>query len=68
MPSRISVKVEPKRLNFQKINEEKTFKVTMEAKRHDKKGGEYIFGRLIWSDGLHYVRSPIVVNTTIIHM
>ncbi|XP_034698025.1 subtilisin-like protease SBT5.3 isoform X2 [Vitis riparia] len=63
VPSGISVKVEPNTLKFEKINEEKTFKVTLEAKR-DGEGGEYVFGRLIWSDGEHYVRSPIVVNAT----
>ena len=66
-PSGISVKVEPKRLRFEKINEEKMFKVTIEAKRDDG-GGEYVFGRLIWSDGKHFVGSPIVVNATTFHM
>ncbi|KAJ9690058.1 hypothetical protein PVL29_012627 [Vitis rotundifolia] len=66
-PSGISVKVEPKRLRFEKINEEKMFKVTIEAKRDDG-GGEYVFGRLIWSDGKHFVGSPIVVNATTLHM
>ena len=63
VPSGISLKVEPNTLKFQKINEEKTFKVPLEAKR-DGEGGEYVFGRLIWSDGEHYVRSSIVVNAT----
>lgn len=61
-PAGLSVKVEPKRLKFEKINEEKTFKVTLEAER-DGDSGEYVFGCLIWSDGKqYYVRSPIVVN------
>ena len=67
VPSGISVKVEPNRLKFEKINEEKTFKVTLEAKRDDEDGG-YVFGRLIWTDGEHYVRSPIVVNATTLQM
>ncbi|CBI38462.3 unnamed protein product, partial [Vitis vinifera] len=67
VPSELLVKVEPERLKFEKINEEKTFKVTLEAKR-DGEGSGYIFGRLIWSDGEHYVRSPIVVNATTLHM
>ena len=66
-PTGISVKVEPKRLKFEKINEEKTFKVTLEVKG-DVEGGDYVFGRLIWSDGEHYVRSPIVVHATTLHM
>ena len=59
----ISVKVEPKILKFEKINEEKEFKVTMETKRGGV-GDGYVFGRLIWTDGKHYVRSPVVVNAT----
>ncbi|XP_058083580.1 subtilisin-like protease SBT5.3 [Magnolia sinica] len=61
-PSGISVSIEPMSLKFEKIGEEKTFKVSLQA----KEGGvasEYVFGKLIWSDGMHYVRSPIVVKT-----
>ncbi|WJZ96090.1 hypothetical protein VitviT2T_014811 [Vitis vinifera] len=35
VPSGLLVKVEPERLKFEKINEEKTFKVTLEAKRDE---------------------------------
>ena len=68
MPSGISVKVEPKRLKFEKIYEEKTFKVILEAKRDHVEGGEYVFGMLTWSDGEHHVRSSIVVNATALNM
>nr|GLL17369.1 subtilisin-like protease SBT5.4 [Ipomoea trifida] len=57
-PQGISVSVEPKVLNFEKIGEEKRFKVTFEAKE-DVEG--YVFGELIWSDGRHHVTSPIAV-------
>ncbi|XP_077237909.1 subtilisin-like protease SBT5.3 [Tasmannia lanceolata] len=60
-PKDVLVSVQPKSLRFSKIGEEKTFMV----KLRPKKGGlidEYSFGRLIWSDGVHYVRSPIVVS------
>ncbi|XP_077237514.1 subtilisin-like protease SBT5.3 [Tasmannia lanceolata] len=60
-PKNVVVSVQPKSLKFEKIGEEKMFKVSLRP----KKGGlidEYSFGRLIWSDGVHYVRSPIVVT------
>ncbi|XP_058082226.1 subtilisin-like protease SBT5.3 [Magnolia sinica] len=62
-PPGISVSIEPVNLTFVKIGEEKTFKVSLQA----KEGGvasEYVFGQLMWSDGMHDVRSPIVVNAT----
>ncbi|GJT35285.1 subtilisin-like protease SBT5.3 [Tanacetum coccineum] len=58
----VSVVVQPKSLTFNKIGEEKSFKVILKP----KKGGvanDYVFGQLKWSDGKHYVRSPIVVKT-----
>lgn len=59
----ISVSVEPNVLRFKSVGEEKSFRVTLKAK--PKRGGEakgdYVFGGLTWSDGEHYVRSPIVV-------
>lgn len=61
-PVGISVSVEPNILKFKKIGEEKSFKVTLEAKRLGA-AMDYVFGGLIWSDGKHYVRSPIVVSS-----
>ncbi|ONK82020.1 uncharacterized protein A4U43_C01F35300 [Asparagus officinalis] len=57
---RVTVTVEPSTLEFSKVGEEKTFEVVLKA----KKGltAEYAFGRLTWSDGVHHVKSPIVVN------
>ncbi|XP_050203663.1 subtilisin-like protease SBT5.4 [Mercurialis annua] len=60
-PAGVSVSVEPKMLEFEKIGEEKTFKVTFKAKKKFEPL-DYVFGRLIWSDGKHYVRSPMVVK------
>ncbi|KAG8385917.1 hypothetical protein BUALT_Bualt03G0095100 [Buddleja alternifolia] len=59
-PSGFSISVEPNFLNFEKAGEEKSFKLTVKAKKAVKDFG---FGQLIWSDGKHYVRSPIVVAT-----
>ncbi|CAA0818038.1 Subtilisin-like protease SBT5.4 [Striga hermonthica] len=59
-PPGFTVSVEPKVLEFKKIGEEKVFRVTIKAKEGVKSG--YSFGELLWSDGRHYVRSPIVAN------
>ncbi|KAJ6674517.1 PEPTIDASE S8 [Salix viminalis] len=60
-PTGVSVSVEPEKLEFKKIGEEKAFTVTLEGKDN---GGmkDYVFGELIWSDRKHHVRSPIVVK------
>ncbi|XP_043699024.1 subtilisin-like protease SBT5.4 [Telopea speciosissima] len=58
-PSGISVTVEPSNLTFNSINDEKSFKVTLSSNGAAK---DYVFGQLLWSDGTHYVRSPIVVK------
>lgn len=60
-PAGISVVVNPTSLTFMKLHEEKKFTVTLEAKRTNSAG--YAFGGLTWSDGKHFVRSPIVVKT-----
>lgn len=61
-PVGVSVHVKPNKLKFKKVGEEKSFTLTLE----DNEPGvarDYVFGGLIWSDGKHYVRSPIVVST-----
>ncbi|XP_062195149.1 subtilisin-like protease SBT5.3 [Phragmites australis] len=60
-PFGITMDVEPKVLEFTKTGEEKEFNVTVTSQK-DKLGMGYVFGRLVWSDGTHYVRSPVVVN------
>lgn len=52
------ISVEPSILKFSEIGEEKSFKVTIKSK--GSKTG-YRFGGLTWTDGIHYVRTPIVV-------
>ncbi|GFP92815.1 subtilisin-like protease sbt5.4 [Phtheirospermum japonicum] len=58
-PVGYSVSVEPNVLKFEEIGEEKLFKVTIKETKGVRKG--YSFGELLWNDGKHYVRSPIVV-------
>jgi hypothetical protein len=59
VPAGLSISVQPKRLKFDKIGEEKSFSLTIEVTRS---GGATVFGGLTWSDGTHYVRSPITVG------
>ncbi|CAN4103100.1 unnamed protein product [Withania somnifera] len=62
-PVGISTVVEPNSLEFKKIGEEKSFKLTFKVKGSNAPK-DYVFGQLIWSDSKHYVRSPIVVKCT----
>ncbi|KAJ4975495.1 hypothetical protein NE237_000601 [Protea cynaroides] len=60
-PNGISVSVEPESLTFDSVGQEKNFKLTLKAKQAGA-AKDYVFGLLTWSDGYHYVRSPIVVK------
>ncbi|KAJ7967873.1 Subtilisin-like protease [Quillaja saponaria] len=59
-PIGVSISVEPNILKFDNIGQEKSFKLTLEAKG-ESLSSDYVFGGLTWTDGKHYVRSPIVV-------
>lgn len=59
-PTGISLLVKPNTLEFSKIGEEKTFQVILKATKPAT--GKYVYGKLTWTDGKHYVRSPIVVK------
>ncbi|OWM83629.1 hypothetical protein CDL15_Pgr004058 [Punica granatum] len=69
-PLGVSVSVEPTRLTFVKVGEEKEFRVALRAHRRIPRAvhkvnvttEEYAFGGLTWTDGKHFVRSPIVVG------
>lgn len=65
-PRGVSVAVRPSRLEFTAAGEELEFAVTFRAKKGSFLAGEYVFGRLVWSDaaagGRHRVRSPLVVR------
>ncbi|KAK4479780.1 hypothetical protein RD792_015315 [Penstemon davidsonii] len=52
-----SINVNPSILTFGELNEKKTFEVTISGKFT----GKMISAALEWSDGVHNVRSPIVV-------
>ncbi|XP_051125188.1 subtilisin-like protease SBT5.4 [Andrographis paniculata] len=61
-PYGYSVSVEPGNLNFEKTGEVKVFKVTIKAL---KPVSSYRFGDLTWTDGRHYVRTPILVASAV---
>ncbi|KAF6175831.1 hypothetical protein GIB67_003319 [Kingdonia uniflora] len=60
-PIGVFVSVEPKILKFERTGEKKNFRITLEARKAEA-STHFVFGRLIWSDGVHRVRSPIVVR------
>ncbi|KNA11619.1 hypothetical protein SOVF_133540 [Spinacia oleracea] len=60
-PSGVSVTVRPNLLRFGRVGEKKKFKVTLKSAGKGGNSDDYQFGELLWSDGKHYVRSPISV-------
>ncbi|XP_038905648.1 subtilisin-like protease SBT5.4 [Benincasa hispida] len=58
--SMVSVTVEPSTLQFDSEGEEKAFKVVFQYKGTGQ-GKDHVFGTLIWSDGKHFVRSPMAM-------
>ncbi|GFP95646.1 subtilisin-like protease sbt5.3 [Phtheirospermum japonicum] len=60
-PTGVSVVVWPKVLNFSSLNEEKRYCVTLQPVKISQPG-RYGFGSIVWSDGVHEVRSPLVVQ------
>lgn len=55
----VEVIVWPPILIFSNFKEEITYYVTLKSLKKSK--GRYDFGEIIWSNGLHHVRSPLVV-------
>ncbi|MED6123302.1 hypothetical protein PIB30_047836, partial [Stylosanthes scabra] len=66
-PYGVSVLVKPKYLEFNKVGEKKTFKVSLKALEEEedvkvKPTTSYVFGELWLFDGKHKVKSPRVVK------
>nr|KYP76253.1 Subtilisin-like protease [Cajanus cajan] len=61
-PSGVSVLVEPRSLTFSELGEKKRFKVILKGIEVSKHASGYVFGELLWSDGKHKVKSPLVVQ------
>ncbi|KAL0421169.1 UNVERIFIED_CONTAM: Subtilisin-like protease SBT4.3 [Sesamum latifolium] len=55
-PANFNITVEPGTLSFKQLNEKKSFVVTVKGDRITS----MISASLVWSDGIHSVRSPIV--------
>nr|GLL30302.1 subtilisin-like protease SBT5.6 [Ipomoea trifida] len=61
-PAGYSVKISPMVLRFMEVGEKRSFSVSVKAESV-KKVGEFGFGWYKWSDGIHIVKSPIVVSS-----
>ncbi|KAI9196095.1 hypothetical protein LWI28_020987 [Acer negundo] len=57
-PQNANIKVEPAVLSFKSLNEKKSFTVTVTGSSVKP----FLSSSLVWSDGKHNVRSPIVVH------
>ncbi|XP_062079325.1 subtilisin-like protease SBT3.18 [Humulus lupulus] len=63
-PNGVEVVVWPRVLFFSYFKEEVTYYVTLTPRK--KSRGRYDFGEIVWSDGFHKVRSPLVVSVNTI--
>ncbi|KAM1654118.1 hypothetical protein ACFX2K_006553 [Malus domestica] len=57
--SKLDIKVVPEVLSFKSLNEQMDFDVTVGGS--DLQDRSQVSGSLVWSDGVHSVRSPILV-------
>ncbi|XP_038882517.1 subtilisin-like protease SBT5.6 [Benincasa hispida] len=67
-PPGVAVSASPNILYFNRVGERKRFTITVSGKvknsnNNDNNNG-YSFGWFAWTDGIHYVRSPIAVSST----
>ncbi|KAL2926696.1 Subtilisin-like protease SBT5.3, partial [Bienertia sinuspersici] len=60
-PKGISVSVYPTILDFTSIGQQKTFHLTFKVNK-GLPSNDYVFGRIIWFDGVHSVTTPINVK------
>ena len=63
-PEGVEVVVRPRVLVFSCFREEITYHVTLIPQKRSR--GRYDFGEIVWSDGFHKVRSPLVVSVNTI--
>lgn len=55
----VTIKVEPKTLNFTRRNQKLSYKISFTRKSPQTMPE---FGGLVWKDGVHKVRSPIAIT------
>ncbi|PRQ55334.1 putative cucumisin [Rosa chinensis] len=60
--TQVDVKVVPQVLSFKSLNEEKAFDVTVAGKGLPDEVQSHVSASLVWSDGIHSVRSPILIH------
>ncbi|XP_058763582.1 subtilisin-like protease SBT5.4 [Vicia villosa] len=61
----VLVSVEPNVLNFKEKGEKREFRVSLSLRpltTNNNSTGDYVFGRLDWTDGKHHVRSSIAIR------
>ncbi|EFJ14082.1 hypothetical protein SELMODRAFT_121107, partial [Selaginella moellendorffii] len=61
-PHSVRVTVKPDILHFNSSVTKLSYEITFEAAQIVRSVGHYAFGSITWSDGVHYVRSPISVQ------
>ncbi|XP_052203031.1 subtilisin-like protease SBT5.6 isoform X2 [Diospyros lotus] len=66
-PKGYIVEISPTTLSFSHLNEKNNFTITIKANDSVIQSGVYSFGWYIWSDGIHTVRSPIAVSSSLGH-
>ncbi|KAK9153714.1 hypothetical protein Sjap_001194 [Stephania japonica] len=59
-PEGVEVAVKPNTLVFRKTGEKQSFKIDFIP--YKTSNGNFVFGSLTWSNGIHRVRSPIALN------
>ncbi|KAK8976699.1 hypothetical protein V6N11_057297 [Hibiscus sabdariffa] len=59
-PPGLEIAVEPNVLRFKAVGETKSFVVKIKAKIDNNNANQMVSGSLIWDDGAHLVRSPVV--------
>lgn len=59
----VKISVEPAVLNFEEVNEKKSYAVTFTVDS-SKPSGSNSFGSIEWSDGKHVVASPVAITWT----
>lgn len=65
-PPGVAVKASPNVLYFDRIGQKKRFEIKVSGKVMNSSSSKsgYSFGWFAWSDGIHYVRSPIAISSS----
>nr|XP_004308603.2 PREDICTED: cucumisin-like [Fragaria vesca subsp. vesca] len=61
--TQVDIKVVPEVLSFESLNQEKPFDVTLVGPGLSDDSQPHVSASLVWSDGTHSVRSPILIHS-----